>query len=66
MTPNFMTSCLCWMGKSYKLYLHDTSILQQKHVDALKKEFNKVMRLLGSNHNVLPNVSPVDDEMGEY
>jgi hypothetical protein len=54
------------MGKSYKLYLHDTSILQQKHVDALKKEFNKVMRLLGSNHNVLPNVSPVDDEMGEY
>jgi hypothetical protein len=21
MTPDFMTSCLCWMGESYKLYL---------------------------------------------
>jgi hypothetical protein len=35
--PDFMTSCLCWMGESYKLYLQDTFILQQKHVDALKK-----------------------------
>jgi hypothetical protein len=43
MTPDFMTSCLCWMGESYKLYLQDTLILQQKHVDALKKESNKVM-----------------------
>ncbi len=32
MTPDFMTSRLCWMGESYKQYLQDTSILQQKHV----------------------------------
>jgi hypothetical protein len=30
MTPDFMISCLCWMGEFYKLYLHDTLILQQK------------------------------------
>ncbi len=66
MTPDFMPSCLHWMGKSYKIYLRDTLILQQKHVDALKKESNKVMQLLESNHNVLPNTVPVDDEMGEY
>jgi hypothetical protein len=28
MTPDFMKSHLCWMGKSYRLYLRDTSILQ--------------------------------------
>jgi hypothetical protein len=43
MSPAFMTSHLCWMGGSYKLYLRDTSILQQKHVDALNKESDKVM-----------------------
>ncbi len=43
MTPDFMTSHLRWMGESYKLYLCDTLILQQKHVDALKKESDKVM-----------------------
>ncbi len=66
MTPDCMTSRLCWMGESYKLYLQDTSILQQKHVDALKKESNEVMRLLGSNRDVLPDIVHVDDEMGEY
>jgi len=37
MSPAFMTSQLRWMGDSYKLYLRDTSILQHKHIDALKK-----------------------------
>jgi hypothetical protein len=66
MTPNFMKSCLRWMGESYRLYLRDTSILRQKHVDALSKESDKVMQLLGSNHDILPNIVPVDDKMGEY
>jgi hypothetical protein len=66
MTPDFMTSHLCWMGESYKLYLRDNSILQQKHVDALNKESDEVMRLLGSNRDVLPDIVPVNDEMGEY
>ena len=66
MSPAFMTSQLRWMGDSYKLYLRDTSILQHKHIDALKKESNKIVKLLGSNRDVLPNVVPVDDEMGDY
>jgi hypothetical protein len=53
------------MGDSYKLYLH-TSILQHKHIDALKKESNELMKLLGSNKDVLPNIVPVDDDMGDY
>ncbi len=61
-----MTSRLRWMGDLYKLYLRDTSILQHKHIDALEKESNEIMKLLGSNRDVLPNVVPVDVEMGDY
>ncbi len=66
MTPNFMKSCLRWMGESYRLYLRDTSIPQQKHVGALTKESDEVMQLLGSNPDIMPNIVPVDEEMGEY
>jgi hypothetical protein len=54
------------MGESYRFYLCDTSILQQKHVDALSKESDEVMQLLGNNRDILPNIVPVDDELGEY
>ncbi len=57
MSPAFMTSRLRWMGDSYKLYLRDTSILQHNHIDALKKESNELMKLLGTNKDVLPNSS---------
>ncbi len=66
MSTAFMTFCLRWMGDSYKLYLQDTSILQYKHVNALKKESNKVMKLLGSKWDILSNIVPVDDDMGDY
>jgi hypothetical protein len=66
MSSAFMTSHLRWMGESYKLYLRDTSVLQQKHVEALKNESDEVMRLLGCNQDILSNIVPVDDEMGEY
>jgi hypothetical protein len=54
------------MGDSYELYLHDTSILQHKLVDALSKESDKVMQLLGNNQDILPDIVPEDHEMGEY
>jgi hypothetical protein len=66
MSPVFMTSRLRWMGESYKLYLRDTSALQHKHVAVLSKESDEVMRLLGNNRDILPNIVPLDDEMGEY
>jgi hypothetical protein len=54
------------MGDSYKLYLRDTLILQHKHIDALKRESNELMKLLRSNKDVLPNIVPVDDDMGDH
>jgi hypothetical protein len=66
MTPDFMKSCLHWMGKSYRLYLHNTSILLQKHVNALKKNSDDLLQLLSRNRDILPNIVPKDNEMGEY
>ena len=54
------------MGNLYKLYFRNTSILQHKYIDALKKESDEIMKLLGSNRDVLTNVVPVDDELGDY
>ncbi len=65
-SSDFMKSCLCWIGKSYWLYLCDTSILQRKHIDAHYKESKKLAQLLGSNLNILSNIFPADDEMGIY
>jgi hypothetical protein len=66
MNPDFMKSRLRWMGESYRLYLHDTLILQQKHVNTLKKDSEDQLRLLGRNCDILPNIVPEDNEMGEY
>jgi DNA-directed RNA polymerase subunit H (RpoH/RPB5) len=54
------------MGDSYKLYLQDTSILQHKHINALEKESDELMKLLGINKDALPNIVPVANEMGDY
>jgi hypothetical protein len=66
MTPDFMKSHLRWMGDSYRLYLRDTSIVQQKHFEALIKDSNEIQHLLGRNCDILPNMVPVDDEMEDY
>jgi hypothetical protein len=66
MSPAFMTSHLRWMGEYYKLYLHNTLVLQQKHMDPLKNKSDEVMKLLRCNQDILPNTVPVVGEMGEY
>jgi hypothetical protein len=54
------------MGDSYRLYLRNTSIQQQKHVNALNRESYKIMQLSGSNHNTLLSIVKEDYEMGQY
>ncbi len=61
MAPDFMKSCLRWLGKLYHLYLHDKSILQQQHIGALSKESKEVLKLLS-----ISNIVPEDNEMGVY
>jgi hypothetical protein len=54
------------MGDLYRMYLRDTSILQQKHVNALKGDSDKVIQLLRKNREILPDVVLEDDNMGDY
>ncbi len=67
MTPDFMKSRLRWMGDSYRLYLQDTSILQQKYIEALKKglQCNTAPPRKELRH-LIKHRSSVDDEMGDY
>ncbi len=60
-SPGFCKSHLRWMGESYQLYLCNTLILQQKHVDALDKESSEVVKLL-----FISNTVPEDSKMGVY
>jgi len=66
MQPDFIKSRLRWMGDSYRLYLRDMSILQQKHLTALDRASTEFTTLLGENRMTLPDVVPVDNTMDSY
>jgi hypothetical protein len=66
MSPEFIQFRLRWLGASYSFYLRDTSVIQSKHISALNKASDEVIRLLGKNSTILPNDVPIDEEMGEY
>jgi hypothetical protein len=66
MQPDFIKSRLRWMGDSYRLYLRDTSILQQKHLTALDRASTEFTTLFGENRMTLPDVVPVDNTMDSY
>ncbi len=78
MSPSFIQKCLRWLGDSFKMYLHDTKAIQDKHFATLQSASSNVMALIGtppddivrltatmSNLNV-PNNIVEDDQMGTY
>ena len=54
------------MGDSYRFYLRDTSIIQHKHIEALKSNSKAITKLLGVNQSILPDIVPIDYDMGIY
>ena len=66
MSPSFMKARLRWLGDSYRLYLRDTSIIQEKHMLALNKSSEDITKIVGENCMTLPTLVPIDDEMGNY
>jgi len=69
------------MGDLYRSYLRDTTVLQNKHISALKSSSNDFINLFGENRTMssndfinlfgenrtmLPDIVPVDDAMGPY
>jgi hypothetical protein len=66
MNTDFIKSQLRWMGDSYRLYLRDTAVFQHKPITALDKALYKFLTLFGENRTALPDVVPLDDNMGQY
>ena len=64
--PDFIKSRLRWLRGSYRTYLHDTSVIQCQHIDALKMNSDEIMKLYGRNHFILPDTVPIDTQMGIY
>ncbi len=46
MSPSFIQKHLCWLGDSFKMYLHDTKALQDKHLAALQLASTDIMALI--------------------
>jgi hypothetical protein len=46
MSPSFIQKCLCWLGDLFKIYLHDTKAIQDKHLTALQLASSGVMALI--------------------
>ena len=61
------------MGNYFRMYLRDTDVIQDKHLDILRAASQEVIDLIGANIKALilelatglTNVQ-LDDEMGEY
>jgi hypothetical protein len=66
-------SRLRWMGNSFRMYLRDTDVIQDKHLDILRAASQEVIDLIDADTDALlsdiatglSNVE-LDNEMGEY
>ena len=66
MSPEFIKCRLRYLSDAYRLYLRDTSVIQSKHNDALNKDSEDIIKLLGENRMILPDIVPIENDMGEY
>ena len=66
MSPEFIKCRLRYLSDAYRLYLRDTSVIQSKHTDALNKDSEDIIKLLGENRMILPDIVPIENDMGEY
>ena len=64
---------LRWIGNSFRMYLRDTDVIQDKHLDILRAASQEVFDLIDADTNALlleiatglSNVE-LDNEMGKY
>ena len=71
MTPKFIMARLCWMGNSFRMYLRDTGIIQDKHRNVLRAASQEIVDLIASSLAKIPNMAglssvDVDNTMGDY
>jgi len=66
MSPEFIKSRLRYLSDAYRLYLCNTSVIQSKHTDALNKDSENTIELLGENRMILPDIVPIENDIGKY
>jgi len=71
MTPEFIMARLRWMGNSFRMYLRDTGIIQDKHRDVLRAASQEIVDLIAGSSANIPNMTGlstvnVDNTMGNY
>ena len=64
-------ACLRWMGNSFRMYLRDTGIIQDKHCDFLRAASQEVIDLIAGSLVNTPNPAGMskveaDNNMGDY
>ena len=62
---------LCWMGNSFRMYLRNTGIIQDKHRNSLRAASQEVIDLIAGSSVNNPNLAGMttveaDNTMGYY
>ena len=62
---------LRWMGNSFRMYLRDTGIIQDKHRDVLRAASQEIIDLIAGSSVNIPNLAGLttveaDNTMGDY
>ena len=71
MSPEFIMARLRWMGNSFRMYLRDTGIIQDKHRNILRAASQEIIDLIAASSVNIPNLAglttvEVDNTMGDY
>ena len=71
MSPEFIMARLCWMGNSFRMYMRDTGIIQDKHCDILRAASQEIIDLIARSSANIPNLAGLttveaDNTMGDY
>ncbi len=71
-SPNYIKKRLCWMGDSFRMYLHDTRVIQDQHRKTLQASSEEVMDLISMLPADILHLSTMsegtgdEDNMGVY
>ena len=71
MSLEFIMARLCWMGNSFRMYLRDTGIIQNKHCHILWDASQEVIDLIAGSSVNNPDLAGMttveaDNTMGDY
>jgi hypothetical protein len=63
--PDYIKKGLCWMGNSFRIYLHDTRVIQNQHHEALQASSKEVMDLISALPTDVLCLSTMSKETGD-